>query len=360
MATLDQPLSTSTRISRTARPPGSVRFDLIVTLLGAWFVGGLFLDGWAHNHGRVDNTFFTPWHGVLYSGYAAVGLFLVITHFRNVAKGYNWWRALPTGYMVSLLGVLIFGFGGVFDMFWHQAFGFEANTEALLSPAHLILALGSFIFGSGPIRAAYARKHARGWRDLLPLVLTLAYMLSALTFFTMFISPFSNANALIAPMARGQGWVDGYGVGSALVASAMFMGVILFALRRWSLPVGSITVILTINSTLMFLMQMRAEPNFRWLLLVAPLTGLLADALLYFYKPSAARLERLRLFSFVVPFVYFLLFMLLLNQVGIELYRRGLWWTIHMWAGMPLLCGATGVFASYLIFPPAIPTEESA
>ena len=42
------------------------------------------------------------------------------------------------------------------------------------------------------------------------------------------------------------------------------------------------------------------------------------------------------------------------------LFFGGLWWTIHMWAGMPLLCGATGVFASYLIFPPAIPTEESA
>jgi len=360
MATIDQPFSRPARISRTAAPPGSVRFDLVVTLLSAWFVGGLFLDGWAHNHGRVDNTFFTPWHGVLYSGYAAVGLFLILSHFRNVMKGYNWWRALPIGYMPSLVGILIFGFGGVFDLFWHETFGFEANTEALLSPAHLILALGSFVFVSGPLRAAWGRKQARGWRDLLPAVFTLTYLMSAMMFFTMFISPFNNPNSLIAPMARGMGWVDAYGVGSALVATAIFMSVILFALRRWTLPVGSVTLMLTLNATLMFLLHIRDEASFRWLLLVAPLTGLLADALLYFLKPSATRPERLRLFSFVVPFAYFLLFMVLLNQVGIEVYRRGLWWTIHMWLGVPLLCGAVGVFASYLAVPPALPLEESA
>jgi hypothetical protein len=37
-----------------------------------WFVAGLYLDGWAHNHGKVDNTFFTPWHAVFYSGYVAI------------------------------------------------------------------------------------------------------------------------------------------------------------------------------------------------------------------------------------------------------------------------------------------------
>ena len=35
-------------------------FDGAVTLLGAAFTGDLFLDGWAHTHGRVDDTFFTP------------------------------------------------------------------------------------------------------------------------------------------------------------------------------------------------------------------------------------------------------------------------------------------------------------
>jgi hypothetical protein len=31
-------------------------------------IAGLFSDGWAHEHHLVD-TFFTPWHGVLYTGF---------------------------------------------------------------------------------------------------------------------------------------------------------------------------------------------------------------------------------------------------------------------------------------------------
>ena len=45
-------------------------------------MGGVFLDGWAHAHGKVDRTFltcFTPWHAALYSGYLSVALFLVIS-----------------------------------------------------------------------------------------------------------------------------------------------------------------------------------------------------------------------------------------------------------------------------------------
>jgi hypothetical protein len=34
-------------------------------------VGGAFLDNWPHAHIATLDTFFTPWHGVLYSGYAA-------------------------------------------------------------------------------------------------------------------------------------------------------------------------------------------------------------------------------------------------------------------------------------------------
>src|SRR5262245_27710062 len=55
---------------RLGRPEGGPRFDAFAALLSAAFVGGLFLDGWAHNHGKVDQSFFTPWHAILYSSYA--------------------------------------------------------------------------------------------------------------------------------------------------------------------------------------------------------------------------------------------------------------------------------------------------
>ena len=48
------------------------RLDVGMAILSVLLVGGFFVDLWAHSHGRVDESFFTPWHAILY---AAAGLF---------------------------------------------------------------------------------------------------------------------------------------------------------------------------------------------------------------------------------------------------------------------------------------------
>src|SRR5260370_38896174 len=48
-----------------------IGFDRLMMVLCCCFVGGLFIDGWAHNHGLVDQTFFTLWHSLVYSRFAA-------------------------------------------------------------------------------------------------------------------------------------------------------------------------------------------------------------------------------------------------------------------------------------------------
>ena len=51
---------------------GGRYFDLIVSLLSLWIIAGLYLDGSAHHHiPDLIETFFTPWHAVLYSGFLA-------------------------------------------------------------------------------------------------------------------------------------------------------------------------------------------------------------------------------------------------------------------------------------------------
>src|ERR671937_2288407 len=79
-------------------------------------------------------TFFTPWHAVLYSGYGAIAAVLAVTLVRNHARGHAWRQALPPGYAVSFVGVVLFAVGGVLDMVWHLLFGIERSVEALLSP----------------------------------------------------------------------------------------------------------------------------------------------------------------------------------------------------------------------------------
>src|SRR5271166_2443779 len=43
----------------------SASFDWIMGILCCALVAGVVQDGWAHNHGKVDESFFTPWHAML-------------------------------------------------------------------------------------------------------------------------------------------------------------------------------------------------------------------------------------------------------------------------------------------------------
>ena len=179
-------------------PAGGVRFDLAMILVSAWLIGGLFVDGWAHFHGMVDDSFFTPWHAVFYSGFMAVALFLGVNQWRNISQGYAFWRALPEGYALSLVGAAIFALGGVGDLIWHTVFGIEVGTEALLSPTHLLLATGMVLISSGPLRAAWRRLPAGqvgGWRALAPMLLSATLLAAVLAFFTAYAHPFISTHA---------------------------------------------------------------------------------------------------------------------------------------------------------------------
>jgi Tol biopolymer transport system component len=185
-------------------PAGSVRFDLAMIVVSAWLIGGLFVDGWAHFHGMVDDSFFTPWHAIFYSGFMAVAVFLGVNQWRNIAKGYAFWRALPEGYALSLVGAGIFAVGGVGDLIWHTLFGIEVDTEALLSPTHLLLATGMALIISGPLRAAWRRipaGQAGGWRTLAPMILSATLLFALLAFFTSYANPFITTHATQASTA---------------------------------------------------------------------------------------------------------------------------------------------------------------
>src|SRR4030095_700361 len=113
-----------------------------MVILSAWLIGVAFIDGWARTHGRVDTTFFTPWHVTFYTGFLAVACALVGVLLQQRTRRGTWPRALPPGYNLSLLGVVIFGGGGVGDLVWHTLFGIEKDVEALFSPTHRMLASG--------------------------------------------------------------------------------------------------------------------------------------------------------------------------------------------------------------------------
>lgn len=333
------------RSSDAPRLGDGIPFDRAMTLLSGWFILGIFLDAWAHSHGRTDETFFTPWHAVLYSGFLALAAFFGLTIYRNHAAGQRWRAAVPAGYELSLLGIGIFAMGGMGDMIWHELLGVEANLEALMSPPHLLLGSGATLFLTGPLRAAWQRPQRSGaWATLLPVIGSLAFVLALWSFFTSYAHPFVYPWAAQSYHLSRSGFGQALGIAGIVLQTALLMGLTLFAIRRWTLPVGSLALVFTFSATLISSL----EDNYVFIL-VALLAGLVADGLVWWLKPSAARPHMFRAFAFVVPVLLWLCYFTALMLTG------GIWWTTHLWLGSVFLAGIVGLLLSYLLVPPVMP-----
>jgi len=131
--------SSRSRPYSSGYPEVSLRFEWLVVLSSLWLFAGLYLDGWAHNNipDQIDS-FFTPWHAVLYSGYAVSAAILGVIYILNIRRGYGWLQALPPAYMTALLGAVIFAVAGNLDFIWHWLFGFEEDVEALVMTEKLL------------------------------------------------------------------------------------------------------------------------------------------------------------------------------------------------------------------------------
>jgi hypothetical protein len=326
-------------------PPQNSSFAMIFALLSIWMVGGLCLDGWAHNHLASSlETFFTPWHGVLYSGFAACALALLAFAAINHRKGYAWRYALPTGYLTSLIGAGIFAAAGTLDMFWHLAFGTEKSIEALISPPHLVIALGGVLIAAGPLRAAWMRARSpEGMREWLPVVISMTTVFTIITFMSQFAHFVRDAPTGAAPADHiVAGIMQCQNVAGYILQSGLLLGTMLLVIRRWGtrLPAGVFTVLLGGN---MFGMAfMTDEYRLIWAALVA---GFFADVLARYLRPSESVL-RLRMFSTLVPASTVLLLFVAWRL------SDTIWWSVHMWSGAIVLAGVGGLFLSFLLSPP--------
>lgn len=333
----------------TGKSVGSSRFDWWVIALSSWLVAGFYLDVWAHHHVEALETFFTPWHGVLYSGFLAVAGFLVAALLRYRTRGASWWRALPDGYELSLLGVLIFAAGGVGDMLWHILVGIEVDLEAALSPTHLLLFLGAGLLLGGPLRAAWRqpeRVAARGWVAQLPMLTSLAFTLMIFTAVTEYANPLANPWAAAGHETQPPFLGQALGVTGVLLQTGLLMGTVLVALRRWALRPGSLTLLVALGTNLASFVHDQYLS-----IVVAVLAGVGADLLLWQLKPSVVRPLTFHLFAFAVPVVLYLLYFLAL------MLTSGISWSLPLWSGAIFLAGGAGWLVSLLLVPPA-PAER--
>jgi len=333
-------------------PAGSVRETWILTGLSALVLVGAYHDGWAHNRDLTES-FFTIYHAILYGALNLTTLFVLGLMVRNHRRGYPWIRSLPQGYEVTFLGLACFTVFGLVDLLWHLAFGIEKAAESLVSPPHLLLSIGGGLIGCGALAWAYrpsVRTNDPAVRYLVPVLL--GFVLSATTFITQFYHAWGRTGAAAGyftkPGIRLEEAPFTQEIASVLLQTVVLMGMVTLFLRHRTLPLGSMTIILGINTALLTYMKSdRLATGALPLFIAAVVAGVLIDAVLWRLQPTAARPVPLRVFCFVAPLILYSCYYLALQLAG-----GGIGWVVHLWTGGILIAGIAGWMTSYVVVPP--------
>lgn len=315
-------------ITQAAR---AYRTHLITGVLGVWMTFGTHVDGWAHTHVlSTEETFFTPWHGILYSGWLLLAAWIYLH------------RDLP-GYRLGLIGALGFGVGGIFDMAWHAAFGIEVDMEALISPSHLLLVTAHLLMISTPLRAAWSSDLPRriGWREFAPAALSLIASVALVSFITPYASPF---NDYLPSVEFSQGTFEATtrfrlaqegGMLTWFASVLMYVTPLLAILKRWRPPFGTATLMIGVSAVGV----MVVDP----FLLGAPIlalsgtaTGLFADILIAESDPGPERRSSLLAFGVLTP-----LPLVTLSLLAVEL-EWGLGWGVNFIIGSMVIASLVG------------------
>jgi hypothetical protein len=347
---------------RLDRPAASMvgRGDLVTIGLAAWLIAGLFLDGWAHNTRPLLETFFTPWHAVFYSGFAAITTWIGWLAWSHHEPGRPWTQALPRGYLPAAAGVLLFSISGLGDMVWHEAFGIEQGISALLSPTHLGLFAGAFLIVTAPLRSLWSDhtigREASGAR-LLPAVMSLALAGALCAFILMELNVFKESfygvglARFMAQFSAGEDFVSDRniqaGVAAFMVTSVVLFAPLLFLLRRWDPPAGAILAMIGTQAVAMAGLEGFQDPG---TLALSLLGAGVVEALARLLRPSPDRLSALRAFCAVGPAAFWGVYL-----GGAAIADGGLGWPAEIWGGAVAWSALTVLGLSLVMYPPALP-----
>ncbi|MEV4575605.1 hypothetical protein AB0K16_20385 [Nonomuraea jabiensis] len=335
----------------------------MTALLGIWFGVGLMIDAWAHGNLAELETFFTPWHAVFYSGFAVVSGWIGWQVWRNVHAGRQGPAAVPTGYLAGLVAIPAFAAFGIADMTWHTVLGIETTINIFFSPSHLGLVVTMMLIITTPLRSAWNAPDV-GARPslgrLLPALLGLAF---ATTLVSLFLS---YGDALqYRPQAIVQAFSMAQGSGAAprgggpvavrpsaervavamVVTNVVVLAPVLFLVRRWLLPFGSVTVMYAVMA-----LMPGAQTSFRSLpiLLSFVVAGFVSDLLIRRLRPSGERRAAYWAFAGLSAFVTWSLYVGAASATG-----GGLPAVPELWTGAPIVAGLIGLALGVLFLPNA-------
>lgn len=282
-------------------PVASYRTNLVTALLGVWFTVGLMLDAWAHNNLVDLETFFTPWHGVFYSGFVATAGWIAWTSREALRDGM---AAIPAGYRPAAFAVVGFAFAGSGDALWHTIFGIEQDIKILFSPTHLALAVTMLVIVTTPLRAAWADRSLPdrpGLRRLLPAVIAISLAATLALLFLQYSNALSytSVDVIVALSGRERNFTADLVAGMAMTTLVLLAPLLTLA-RRWVLPFGTAIIAYAFAGGLSLAITGLGNLDLMIGLLIAAVG---VDLLTLWLRPTALNLVRFRAFGALAPLV---------------------------------------------------------
>jgi hypothetical protein len=310
----------------------SKKENLLTAVFGLWLITGLFVDGWAHTNRAELETFFTPWHGLFYSGFTATALWIAWMIRRRRISGSSLSESIPPGYRLAALGLGIFAIGGVGDSLWHTFLGIETGVDALISPTHIILLVGIVLIVGAPMRSAALAHPGRQLpkEDFLPVGLSMGLTALIVSFFFMYTYAPSFGMPAIQYTPDGAGGFEAeFGIMQILITTVIVTGSVLYLAARRDTPLWTFTAILGFLGLLMCGMQTQFEQP--WEMIAPLLAGLAADLFIRRFRPHPESAGTWLALGGVIPLVmwstYFSTFAIF-GEIG---------WTPELWAGSIVL-----------------------
>lgn len=343
----NQKLASTSRLDVLVR--GNL-FEPSFVLLSCLFAIAAYFDAWSYVNTPTGKSILEPWQDAfLHLTWLMLTAYLVFVTAVNTRRGNPLTRSIPPGYGWSMVGCLGFSAMVVVDRWAQVLVGPEYGLSALFSPPRVGEIIAGTLIVTGPLRAAWRRQDTTAG---LIAVVSAALLLSTITFATQFAHPFRDpwsggAGALTGPQLF---WVaEDLGVASLLIQGIALTALFLLLIRRFTIRLGSFTLISVINGALV------AGLKEHWyMVFVAVATGIGADLAYLWLKPDAAHQGRIRVFSFLVPALFAAAYFVAVAIVV------GVWWPAHVWSGAILVTGLGGLVISYLAYTPGGRTTASA
>ena len=373
-------------VTTDGRPQTEPWEDRVTVLLAVATLFAVFWDGWLHNNSTTLDSFFTSAHIAMYAGLTVLGGWIGVVFVKRQPRGKLNLSldAVPYGYGLALVALPLAALGGPGDFAWHAAYGFENQVDAPFSPTHQMLFLAGGLLGGIGLASTWHRPgRVHTLKAIWPAVLSATAVVAMIEFCFMNLLPyfwhrvptsafqadlksskFTDAYAPGSGVHHAQGLNDAYQnysdnafpyylfgnmqvIAGMIIFSAVLVAAVLYLRRRWVLPFGTVTLMLTLLGVLFPFFSRFTHPEFILQMIVS---GLIIDVLAQkLVGRPHTKTWQLRFFALLIPLALWGPYELTIALTD------GLGWEPTVWTGVLSTTAGVGYAISLIMYPPTLP-----